>query len=245
VTTVSSGNHGLSLAWAAHRLGLECEIRVPAGASPRKVRAIEALGAVTSPMSREELVRTHMEELWRSWPRTFIHPFSHAHTVAGQGTAGWEIAEDLPEVRTVLVPCGGGGLVAGVAVAVKSQNPDAKVYAVQAEGSAPLPEAFRTGRPAHVDEPETFADGIRIGIILPEMFPLLRNHLDGCLTVSDSDIRKAIRRLAFEAKVVAEPAGAASFASWLRYGETLEPPVVAVLSGGNIEPALLSEVLPR
>jgi threonine dehydratase len=243
VTTVSSGNHGLSLAWAAKRLGIPCAVHIPEGANPRKVEAIRAQGAQVSPMPREELVHTHEEELWRSWPQTFIHPFAHPHTIAGQGTAGWELAEDAPDVRTVLVPVGGGGLASGIAIAVKGVLPQARVFGVQPEGAAALPEALRTGRAYRVDRPRTIADGIGIGVILPNMARILARHLDGCLVVSDDDIRLAMRRLAFEAKVVAEPAGAAAFAAWVGHRESLEPPVACIVSGGNVNPDLLTSVL--
>lgn len=243
VTTVSSGNHGHAVAWAARRLGLRCTIRVPEGASARKVENIRSQGAETVPMPRAELVRTHTEELWRSWPETFVHPFADADVIAGQGTAGWELSEDAPDVRTILVPVGGGGLSAGIAMAAKGRLRGVKVFGVQAEGAAPLTEVFRTRRACQVDEPRTIADGIRIGLILPAMADLLLRHLDGCLVVSDDEIRGAMRRLAVEVKVVAEPAGAAAFAAWERYASTLEAPVAAVVSGGNLEPALLRDIL--
>ncbi len=243
VATISSGNHGLAVAWSARRLGLPCIVHVPEGAAGPKVDAIRAQKAVLQEMARGDLVRAHIEELWRSWPQTFVHPFAHPHIVAGQGTIGLEIAEDLPDVRTVLVPVGGGGLSSGIAIAVKARLPKAKVFGVQAEGAAPLRTVFETKKAFRVEEPKTIADGIRIGIILPAMADLLLRNLDGCLVVSDDDIRAAMRRLALEAKVVAEPAGAAAFAAWTRYRERLEPPVVCVVSGGNVDPALLGEVL--
>ena len=242
VATISSGNHGLSLAWAARRLGIPCRVFVPEGASPRKVDLIRKEGAEVAPMPRSELVHAHEAETWRMWLETFVHPFAHAHTVAGAGTIGLEIVDDLPEVRTVLVPVGGGGLASGIALAVNGLAPQAKVLGVQAEGAASLPEALRTGQPYRVADPKTIADGIRIGMVLPAMLPLLR-RLDGCLLVSDGEITAAMRRLALEVKVVAEPAGAAAFAAYLRHRETLEPPVVCVVSGGNVETRLLADIL--
>ncbi len=243
VATISSGNHGLAVSWSAKRLGIPCTVYVPEGASGPKIEAIRANGAGLREMARGDLVRAHTEELWKSWPQTFVHPFAHPGIIAGQGTIGWELAEDLPDVRTVLVPVGGGGLSSGIAMAVKARIPRAKVYGVQAEGAAPLPRVFETKRSQRIDEPRTIADGIRIGIILPAMADLLLRHLDGSFVVSDADIRQAMRRLALEAKVVAEPAGAAAFAAWSRYADRLEPPVVAVVSGGNVDPKLLAEVL--
>lgn len=241
VSTISSGNHGLAVAWAARRLGLPCTVRVPEGAVGRKVDAIRAQGADVSSISRWDLVDAHEKETWKSWPSAFIHPFAHPATIAGQGTIGWEIAHDLPEVRTVLVPVGGGGLVAGIGTAVKGLAPNVQVFGVQAEGAAPLPMALRDRRSHRIDRPQTIADGIGIGLILPPMAELLGRLLDGALLVTDSEIRAAMRRLAFEGKVVAEPAGAAAFAAWIRYRETLTPPAVALVSGGNVDPVVFAD----
>ncbi len=243
VATISSGNHGLAVAWSAKRLGIPCVVHVPEGAAGPKVEAIRTQGAELREMPRADLVQVHTQETWKSWPQTFVHPFAHPHVIAGQGTIGWELAEDLPRVRTVLVPVGGGGLSSGIAIAVKSRAPSAKVFGVQAEGAASLPPVFQTRGPNQVDNPQTIADGIRIGIILPAMADLLLRHLDGCYVVSDEEIRGAMRRLALEAKVVAEPAGAAAFAAWSRYREDFEPPVAVVVSGGNVDPMLLASVL--
>lgn len=243
VATISSGNHGLAVAWSARRLGLPCVVHVPEGAAGPKVDAIRAQGAELREMARGDLVRAHSEESWKSWPQTFVHPFAHPHVIAGQGTIGWEIADDLTDVRTVLVPVGGGGLSSGIAIAVKARVPGAKVFGVQAEGAASLPKVFETRKPWRVEDPQTIADGIRIGIILSGMADLLLRNLDGCVVVSDDDIRRSMRRLALKAKIVAEPAGAAAFAASERYRDRFEPPVVAVISGGNVDPALLAEVV--
>ena len=138
---------------------------------------------------------------------------------------------------------GGGGLAAGVAIAVKARLPEVKVFGVQAEGAASLPTALETGRGFRLDRPETIADGIGVGLMLPPMVELLKRHLEGCLLVSDTEIRTAVRRLALEAKVIAEAAGAAAFAAWARHHGSLEAPVVVIVSGGNVDPALLVEVL--
>lgn len=243
VATISSGNHGLAVAWSARRMGLRCVVHVPTGATGPKVEAIRAQGADLREMPRGDLVRAHTDELWRSWPQTFIHPFAHPHVIAGQGTIGWELAEDLPGVRTVLVPVGGGGLSSGIAIAVKARIPGAKVFGVQAAGAASLPTVFQTKTAYRVEDPQTIADGIRIGIILPAMAELLLRNLDGCLVVSDPEIEGAMRRLALEAKIIAEPAGAAAFAAWNRYRTELEPPVAVVISGGNVDPGLLARVV--
>jgi len=242
VATISSGNHGLAVAWAAQRLGLRCIVRVPETAVRRKLDAIRAQGAQISPMSRRELVAAHEQETWRAWPEVFIHPFAHPATITGQGTLGWELVDDVPDARTVLVPVGGGGLAAGIGTAVKGLLPNAKVFGIQPDGAAPLPVALRTRTANRIDDPRTIADGIGIGMILPSMVEILSRVLSGCLVVSDAEILRAMRRLAHEAKVIAEPAGAAAFAAWVRYRDSLEPPVVVVVSGGNVDPALLADV---
>ena len=243
VTTLSSGNHGRAVAWSARRLGLRCVIRVPEGAAPQKLAAIRAEGAEVIPIPRSELIKVHEKETWRTWPETYLPPFAHPLMIAGNGTAGLEIAEDVPNAKTVLVPVGGGGLAAGIAIAVKARHPGAKVFGVQPEGAASLPTALKTGRGFHVERPETIADGIGVGLMLPPMAELLKAHLDGCLLVSDGEIRTAMRRLALESKVVAEPAGAAASAAWTRHRDAIEGPAVAVVSGGNVDPGLLREVL--
>src|SRR5207244_6213602 len=138
---------------AVRRLGRPCAVRVPEGAVCRKVEAIASQGADVSPISRRDLIDAHENETWRSWPSAFIHPFAHPATIAGQGTIGLEIVEELPEVRTVLVPVGGGGLVAGIGTAVKGRVPRAQVFGVQAEGAAALPRALQTRQARRTDRP--------------------------------------------------------------------------------------------
>src|SRR3989454_2135397 len=236
VTTLSSGNHGRAVAWSARRLGLRCLIRVPEGADPQKLAAIRAEGAEVIPIPRSELVRVHEEETWRAWPETYLPPFAHPLMIAGNGTAGLEIAEDVPNAKTVLVPVGGGGLAAGIATAVKARLPSAEVFGVQPEGAASLPTALKTGRGFHLERPETIADGIGVGLMLPSMVELLKRNLDGCLLVTDAEIRAAVRRLALDTKIVAEPAGAPAFAAWVRHTGSLESPGVGGASPGEQEP---------
>src|SRR3989454_8615609 len=233
VTTLSSGNHGRAVAWSARRLGLRCLIRVPEGADPQKLAAIRAEGAEVIPIPRSELVRVHEEETWRAWPETDLPPFAHPLMIAGNGTAGLEIAEDVPNAKTVLVPVGGGGLAAGIATAVKARLPNAKVFGVQPEGAASLPTALKTGRGFHVERPETIADGVGVGLMLPAMVDLLKRHLDGGFLVSDGDIRAAMRRLALDAKIVAGPAGRARGAGGGRRPAPTRGPGVAGVSPGE------------
>src|SRR3989475_8319973 len=139
VTTLSWGNHGRAVAWSARRLGLRCVIRVPEGAAPQKLAAIRAEGAEVIPIPRSELIKVHEEETWRAWPETYLPPFAHPLMIAGNGTAGLEIAEDVPTARTVLVPLGGGGLAAGVAIAGEGRPPSAKGVGGPPQGAARPP----------------------------------------------------------------------------------------------------------
>jgi len=244
LVTFSSGNFGLAFAWAATRLGVPSRVIVSEAANPSIVSRIRAEGATVETMLGAEIFRILEEERWPSWHESVLKPVGDPDVVAGAGTLALELLHDTPDVGTVLVPVGGGDLAAGVAAAVKSVRPSTKVIGVQAEGAAPLPTALRTGRRHQIEGPaKTIAGGISMTVILDNMAAFLARHLDGCLLVSDDDLKRAMRDLAFEAKVVAEPSGAASFAAWSRHRQQLAAPVVAIVSGGNVGSALLSEVL--
>jgi threonine dehydratase len=157
---------------------------------------------------------------------------------------GLELARDLPDVRTVLVPVGGGGLVGGVATAVKALlGPRVKVYGVQAAGAGPLPTSFARGEPVDAGAPKTFADGMAATRVFPYMWPLLRERLDGAFHVTDDELQRAVVHLAKESHVVVEGAGAAGLAAAWRYRDQLEAPIACVASGGNIDPTLLARFL--
>lgn len=241
--TVSAGNHGQAVAWCAQRLGAPCTVWVPDDAVQRKVVAMEAMGAKIERLPHEEIMQGMAEGRWDGGPETYIHPFGHAHTIAGTGTIGLEVLEDLPDVRTVLAPVGGGGLAAGVATALKAKDPDVQVYGVQAEGAAPLPASFAAGRAVHVGKPETFADGMAASMVFEYMWPVLEAKLDGALTVTDDELRAAIHHMALESHVVAEGAGAAGLAAAWEHRDQLEPPIACVISGGNLDPRLLGEIV--
>jgi threonine dehydratase len=172
-----------------------------------------------------------------------IHPFDHEDVVAGQGTVGLEIVDQCPDVKTVVVPCGGGGLVAGIGVAIKALRPQATVVAVQAEMAAAYPASLAAGRPLAVDDMATMADGIAVGMPGRVPFTQVQRCVDDVRTVSEESLSTALLLLLERAKVLVEPAGAASVAAMLDAPRAFEPPVVAVLSGGNIDPLLLLRVI--
>ncbi len=241
--TVSAGNHGQGVAWCARKLGAPCTVWVPDDAVQLKVAAMQALGAKVMKAPWHDIETGLTDGRWEKGPETFVHPFGDPLVIAGQGTIGIEIVEDLPNVRTVLAPVGGGGLSTGVATAVKAKAKGAKVYGVQAEGAAPLPRSFETGKPENIGEPDTIADGMAAAFVFDYMWPVLRDRLDGALTVSEDDLRRAIRHMALECHVVAEGAGAAALAAAWRHRDKLEAPIACVVSGGNIDPGLLAEIV--
>ncbi|HLE47271.1 MAG TPA: threonine/serine dehydratase [Candidatus Thermoplasmatota archaeon] len=240
--TVSAGNHGQAVAWSAKRLGSPCTVWVPDTAVQRKVDAIRALGATVKTMPHDQIMASMTDDRWSKDPQVYIHPFGDRLVMAGQGTIGLEILEDLPDVKTIIVPVGGGGLSVGIATAVKALKPTVKVYGVQAANAAPLARSWETGKPERVPTPKTIADGIAASIVFDYMFPLLRRVLDGVFTVSEDELRAATSELVGEAHVVAEPAGASSLAAARQQVRALAMPVACVVSGGNIAPSLLAEV---
>ena len=172
-----------------------------------------------------------------------IHPFDHADVVAGQGTVGLEILEQSPEVETVLVPTGGGGLLAGVAIAVKAVRPDVRVVGVQAAGAAAWPGSLSQGHPVPLESMTTMADGIAVGRPGDITFAAVRDHVDEIVTVSEDSLSRALLALLERAKMVVEPAGAAAVAAMLDRPTAFRTPAVALLSGGNIDPLLLGKVI--
>jgi threonine dehydratase len=172
-----------------------------------------------------------------------IHPFDHVDIVAGQGTVGLEILEQAPDVETVLVPLGGGGLLAGIAIAIKAIRPDVRVLGVQAEGAAAFPGSLQRGEPVPLPSMKTMADGIAVGMPGALTFAAVRDHVDDVLTVSEDSLSRALLALVERAKMVVEPAGAAAVAALMDRHADVRAPVVAVLSGGNIDPLLLGKVI--
>jgi len=172
-----------------------------------------------------------------------IHPFDHADIVTGQGTCGLEILEQCPDVRTVLVSTGGGGLIAGIATAVKAMRPDVRVVGVQAEGAAAFPASLAEGRPIPVGAMSTMADGIAVGCPGEVPFAAIQRYVDDVVTVSEEALSQALLLLLERAKMLVEPAGAAAVAAILDGPDRFETPAVAVLSGGNVDPLLLMRVI--
>jgi threonine ammonia-lyase medium form len=245
VVAASAGNHAQGVALAAQLLGLKAKVYMPYGAPMPKISATRAYGAeveFTGQTVDDCLVAA------REWSdRTgavLIHPFDHPDIVAGQGTCGLEILEQCPAVRTVFVSAGGGGLLAGIAAAVRSQRPDVRIVGVQAEEAAAYPLSLTAGHPVSVDRMTTMADGIAVGRPGDVPFALVEELVDRIETVSEASLSRALLFLLERAKLVVEPAGGAAVARLLESsGSSVEGPVVAVLSGGNIDPLLMLRII--
>jgi threonine dehydratase len=242
VYTASAGNMAQGVAWNARRLGIPCQVVIPDTAPDTKIEAIHRLGARTIPLPFEQWWQVIVDHHYPGVPGHFIHPVSDAAVIAGNGTIGLEILEDLPDVDTVLVPFGGGGLSCGIASAVKALRPGAKVFACEIETAAPLHAALEAGAPTAVDRIPTFIDGIGGTSVLDEMWPLARSLLDGSLVVDVEAVVRSIRTLAFSSKVIAEGAGGAAVAA-ATAGLAGDGKVVCVVSGGNLSRNALSSIL--
>jgi threonine dehydratase len=245
VVTHSSGNHGQALAYAARAFEVPCVVVMPDVAPPVKIAATKALGAEVVLVPPAERV-SRMEQLVAARGLSPIPPYDHRDVIAGQGTVGLEIVEDLPEVDVVLVPVGGGGLASGVATAVKALRPSAAVVGVEPALAADARDSLAAGKLVTWPVEQaylTIADALRVP--LSELtLAHLRARLDGIVTVSDDEIRDTIGRLARSARLVAEPGGAAAVAAYLHHRASLPAGrTVAVISGGNADPALLRSLL--
>lgn len=244
VVAASAGNHAQGVALAAQLLGAHATVYMPKGAPIPKVQATRGYGAevVFHGHTVDECLVAAREHAARTGA-VLIHPFDHVDVVAGQGTCGLEVLEQCPDVRTVLVCTGGGGLLAGIAAAVKATRPDVRVVGVQAGEAAAYPPSLAIGRPVPLDRMRTMADGIAVGCPGEVPFALVQALVDDVVTVDEDLLARALLFLLERAKQVAEPAGAAAVAALLDRPEAFEPPVVAVVSGGNIDPLLMMQVL--
>ncbi|TKG61361.1 threonine ammonia-lyase [Prauserella endophytica] len=244
VVAASAGNHAQGVALAASLLGIKATVFMPERAPLPKLAATKAYGAEVH--LHGAVLEEALAEAVAFGERTgavFIHPFDHPDIIAGQGTVGLEIVEQLPEVATVLVSTGGGGLVGGVASAVKALRPGARLVGVQAEAAAAFPPSLAAGEPVRLANMQTMADGIAVGRPGPLTFAHVSELVDDVVTVSEEGLSRAVLNCLERRKLVVEPAGAAAVAALLEHPGAFEPPVVAVLSGGNVDPLLLLQII--
>ena len=244
VVAASAGNHAQGVALAAQMLGIKATVFMPEGAPIPKEKATRGYGAEVVFHGRylEDALaaaRAHSDETGA----VLIHPFDHTDIVAGQCTCGLEILEQAPGLETVVVPTGGGGLLAGIALAVKAHRPDVRVIGVQAAGAAAFPGSLTAGHPVALESMKTMADGIAVGLPGDVTFAAVRDHVDEVVTVSEESLSRALLALVERAKMIVEPAGAAAVAAILDDPSAYAASTVAVLSGGNIDPLLLGKVI--
>lgn len=244
VVAASAGNHAQGVALAAQILGIKATIFMPEGATLPKYQATLGYGAdvIFHGKTIDEALMAASEFSNRTGA-VFIHPFDHEHIVAGQGTMGLEILEQNPDVKTVVVCTGGGGLLAGTALAIKSLRPDIKVIGVQAEMAAAYPPSLAAGSPQMLPKMSTMADGIAVGKPGEVPFKIIQQHVDEIRTVSEASLARALLLTLERSKLQVEAGGIAAVAAILDDPESFEGPLVASLSGGNIDPLLLSRVL--
>lgn len=244
VVAASAGNHAQGVALAAGLLGAAVTVFMPEGAPLPKVSATKGYGAVVeyAGVTVDDALVAAQEFADRTGA-IFIHPFDHHDVIAGQGTVGLEILEQCPDAGTIITAVGGGGLVSGLAVAVKATRPDVRIIGVQAAGAAAYPPSLAAGAPVRLDACSTIADGIAVRRPGELTFAHVSKLVDEIVTVTDEDLSRALLMLLERHKMVVEPAGAAAVAALLAGAVQVTSPVVAILSGGNIDPMLLLRVI--
>jgi threonine dehydratase len=241
LSTVSAGNTAQALAWCGRRFGVGAYCLMPETAPRAKIDAVRALGGTPRLVPTEQVFAFLQEARWQQEPYAFVHPWIDRRVVLGHGSLGLELADQLAEPTDVYLPVGGGGLLAGVASALRARRAPVRIVAVEPSGCPALASALQRGAPVTVDC-ATSCDGIAVPYVTEEMFPLLRDLVDDVAVVDEEPIRAAIRDLAIHDKLVAEPSGAIALAA-ARARADRSRPAVAVLSGGSIDPSALADLL--
>ncbi len=245
VWTISAGNAGQGVAYAARNAGVPCTVVAFETAPETKIERMRALGA--------KVVKATVDACWEGFERrtfpgiegAFVHPFDDDHFIEGNGTAGLEIVEDLPDVATIITALGGGGLVTGVATAVRAKKPNVRVLVAEPETAAPYARSLQLGKAAAFEEWQpSFVDGAGGKSVFPRMWERMRGLVDGSIVVTLDETRRAMRVLAERSRVIAEAAGALPVAAALS-GKAGEGPIVAVISGGNIDLATFCDAIGR
>jgi threonine dehydratase len=245
VVAHSSGNHAQGTALASKLLGLAATIVMPHSSSPVKIEGTKGYGAAVvlcedSSDDRVRVARTIMDETGA----TLVPPFDDDHIIAGQGTVGLEIMEDAPDIDVLVVPVGGGGLIAGCAIAAKHANPKIRVIGVETEPANDAQRSFRTGKIVKIDPPDTIADGMRTQAIGARNFEIMQKFVDDIVTVTDEEVRETMKFLLLRMKTLAEPTGAvAPAAVYHRKLGRMPGQVCAIISGGNVDPSFISSLL--
>ena len=242
VWTASAGNMAQGVAWYAHKLGLDCAVVVPDQAPATKLAAIRRLHGKIIKVSHAEWFELFRTRRYPGQEGLFVHAFSDPAVMAGNGTIGLEILEDLPEVDAVVIPYGGGGLFCGIAAAIRAMKPDVKMFACEVETAAPLSASLAAGTASTIEYLPSFVDGIGAPMVFPEMFSLAHPFLEDSLVMGIKEVAAAVRLLAERNRIIAEGAGATPVAAALA-GKAGRGRVVCVVSGGNLDPDKLAAIL--
>lgn len=246
ILAVSSGNHGMAVAYASRLFGKKCTVVLPENAVQEKVDSILEYGAEVIKFGQYHTERdAKAQQIMNSAGAVYVHPFNDPDVIAGQGSCGIEIAEQLEDFDSVIVPVGGGGLISGVSIALKSMKPKTRIFGVEPTGSPKLSASLNAGKLVSVQPSNTIADGIMSPTLGNLTFEACRRYVDGVFSVSDEEILSAMKLFAKEARIFPEPASAASLAAVLanRGTEKLGEKVVLIVSGGNVSQKLLLQVL--
>ena len=242
VWTASAGNMAQAVAWYARRKRIPATVVMPDTAPDAKRSAAERLGATIVSVTFEEWIGVFRSRTYPGMRGAFVHPFSDRRVMAGNGTIGLEVLEDLPDVDVVVIPYGGGGLSCGIASALRARSPATRVYAAEVSTAAPLAPSLAAGEPVEIDYTPSFVDGIGAPVVFPEMFALARTLLDGSLVVDVPQVEEALRLMVARANIVAEGAGAVPVAAALA-GLAGTGRIVAIVSGGGIDASELTAIL--
>jgi threonine dehydratase len=242
VSTVSAGNTAQALAWSARHFGISARSIMPNTAPLSKIEAVKAYGGISVLKPISEVFRFLQEHLWEQEPYSFIHPWTNRQVMIGHGSLGLEIMDDAPDIDTVFIPVGGGGLLGGVGSAIKAINPAVRIFAVEPEGCPALRSAVDHGQPMTV-ECKTICDGVAVPYITDELFPLLNELIDDVILVSERSVRLAIRFMLLGNKMLSEPSGALALAAAQKVAPSRRGKCVCLVTGGSIGFDLMLEIL--
>lgn len=242
ISTTSSGNTAQALAWAGRYFGVSSRSLMPENAPASKVEAMHAYGGTPVLVTRDRLFSYMADHGWDNEPYAFIHPWIDPVVMAGNGTIGLEILDDVPDVETIFVPVGGGGLSSGIGIAVKTMRPDVRIVAVEPEGCCALSRSLDAGQPVTVTC-NTICDGVAVPLVVPEVFEILRDIIDDVVLVSDDAVKQTIQRLALRNKLVTEGAGALATAAALATPSDKRGKSICIVSGGSIDPDFFAGIL--
>jgi threonine dehydratase len=242
VSTVSAGNTAQALAWSARHFEISARSIMPDTAPLPKIEAVKAYGGIPVLKPISEVFRFLQEHLWEQEPYSFIHPWTNRHVMIGHGSLGLEIMDDAPDIESVFIPVGGGGLLGGVGSAIKAVDSAVRIFAVAPEGCPALRSAVDRGRPVTV-QCKTICDGVAVPYITDEMFPLLNELLDDVILVSERSVRLAIRSMLLGNKILSEPSGALALAAAQKVAPDQRGRSVCLVTGGSISFELILEIL--